>query len=127
MIIKVCFYGMPLYESGFKFYLNTAGEDREPMSRSYSIEDIFDVDGLERAWPVEPITDRTFDEYHFTLPESSMLRGTHLYETYYQRSGVFTVIDFDVEKIFPDYVENYKKSDDYLGDNKLPDIREFYK
>ena len=91
-----------------------AGEDGEPMSRSYSIEDIFDVDGPERAWPVEPITDRTFDEYHFTLPESSVLRGTHLYETYYQRSGVFTVIDFDVEKIFPEYVENYKKSDDYL-------------
>ena len=118
------FYGMPLYESGFKFYLNTAGEDGEPMSRSYSIEDIFDVDGPERAWPVEAITDRTFDEYHFTLPESSVLRGTHLYETYYQRSGVFTVIDFDVEKIFPEYVENYKKSDDYLGDKELPDIRE---
>lgn len=124
---KGMFYGMPLYESGFKFYLNTAGEDGEPMSRSYSIEDIFDVDGPERAWPVEPITDRIFDEYHFTLPESVVLRGTHLYETYYQRSGVFTVIDFDVEKIFPEYVENYKKSDDYLGDKELPDIREFYK
>lgn len=37
------------------------------------------------------------------------------------------MIDFDVEKIFPEYVENYKKSDDYLGDKKLPDIREFYK
>lgn len=76
---------------------------------------------------MEAITDRTFDEYHFTLPESVVLRGTHLYETYYQRSGVFTVIDFDVEKIFPEYVENYKKSDDYLGDKVLPDIREFYK
>ena len=85
---------MPLYESGFKFYLNTAGEDREPMSRSYSIEDIFDVDGLERAWPVEPITDRTFDEYHFTLPESVVLRGTHLYETYYQRDRLRCRKDF---------------------------------
>ena len=50
-------------------------------------------------------------------------RGTHLYEVASQwDSGILTVIDFDIEKMFPEYMRHYKRWAKYIGDKEIEDL-----
>ena len=113
------FYSTDLYTRGLTFYLNTDMEGK-PMIKEYEWGNLFGLTLDDEYWPHPAFNDMTDGIASTDFCDSSIFRGTHLYYIFYLNPH-FTVLDFDIEKIFPEYVKCYKYSITYLGDKELPE------
>ena len=119
---KGMFYGSALFERFWEFRLNVKGTKDMPTIKKYDFdfsEDMYegkDVNGVS-------FFDLEDDDCHFGFWEENIYRGTHLYEVASQwDSGILTVIDFDIEKMFPEYMRHYKRWAKYIGDKEIEDL-----
>lgn len=117
---KGMFHGTALFESLWEFTLNLRGPDDMPTIKEYNLsDDVYDG----KLFNTINFTDLEDADCHFGYWDGNIYRGTHLYELTGQwDSGILTVIDFDIEKMFPEYMRHYKRWAKYIGDKEIKDL-----
>ena len=99
MDYKGNYRGYSFYDEGTRMFLDCGSMDEKDVTYEFNLTE---ADKYFDIFPFNAITDITDNRCHpESYPGTYILRGTHYYYVGYNKSGRLTVVDMDLDKMFP--------------------------